>query len=286
MKYGFSFQGSKSKIANDIVEKLPNAKNFYDLFAGGCAVTHAALLSKKWENIIANDIKDTCSLFLRAIKEEFKNEKRWISREDFFKLKDSDPYIRWIWSFGNNGSDYLFGKGIEQIKKEAHEFLFENGYNYTTKTRIELTKSFKEKAKLEGRFELEQLERLEQLQQLLQLEQLLRLERLQQLLQLERLEVFNKDYQDIEIKSDSVVYCDIPYCQKRGSKEKYYGLNFDTIEFYEWAKTRNFPVFFSSCFCDDTDFKCIWEKEKQCLMNNKNSHGKKVVIEKLFYNGK
>jgi len=270
-KYGFPYQGSKSKIAFDLLYNIPPADNFYDLFAGGCAITHAALLSNKWKNIIANDLQDTPSLFLKAIRGEFKNEKRWISREDFFRLKDTEPYVRWIWSFGNNGADYMFGKEIEQIKKEAHEYLFQNGYDYTPQTRVRLVKQFKEKAKMEGRFELERLQQLE------------RLEQLQQLQQLERLEVFSKDYREVKIKPNSVVYCDIPYSQKENQKEEYYGVSFNKQEFYKWAKTRNFPVYFSSSFCDE--FECVWQKEKQCNMNNKNSIGKKQIVEKLFWNG-
>ena len=274
MQYGFPFCGSKSRIAKDIIELLPRAHTFYDLFAGGCGITHAALLSNKWEAIIANDIQDTCSLFTRAIKGEFKDEKRWISREEFHSQKGNDPYIRWIWSFGNNGRSYMFGKKIEDIKKEAHEFLFKNGYDYTTKTRLALIKKFKEKNKLKKRFRLQQLE------------QLGRLEQLQQLERLQQLKTSKKDYKEVNIKKNSVVYCDIPYKQKQESNEKnYYGVPFDTKDFYTWAKTRDFPVYFSSCFCDDPDFICIWQKEKKSLMVNKNSHGKKTIIEKLFFNG-
>lgn len=48
--------GSKNSIAADIVKFLPEADNFYDLFAGGCAVTHAAMLSGKYKNVYANDL--------------------------------------------------------------------------------------------------------------------------------------------------------------------------------------------------------------------------------------
>jgi len=63
-KYGFSFQGSKSKVAEKIIEIIPSSENFYDLFAGGCAITHCVLLSNKWKNIISNDIQNTPSLFM------------------------------------------------------------------------------------------------------------------------------------------------------------------------------------------------------------------------------
>ena len=37
-KYGILYQGSKNKIAEKIINLLPPADNFYDLFAGGCAI--------------------------------------------------------------------------------------------------------------------------------------------------------------------------------------------------------------------------------------------------------
>ena len=67
--------------------------------------------------------------------------------------------------------------------------------------------------------------------------------------------------------------------------EEYYGLSFNSDEFYNWALSADFPVYFSSVFIPP-EFKIVWEKEKKCLMNNKNSTGKKSVIEKLAWNGK
>ena len=119
-RFGVSYMGSKNKIVKALIPQLPSAKYFVDLFAGGCAMTHGAMLSGKYERFIANDIGDAPSLFLRAIKGEFKDEKRWISRDDFFALKDKDPYVRYIWSFGNNGKGYLYSKEIEPYKKAYH----------------------------------------------------------------------------------------------------------------------------------------------------------------------
>jgi 16S rRNA G966 N2-methylase RsmD len=274
MKYGFPYQGSKSKIAEDIINILPPADNFYDLFAGGGAITHCALLSKKWKYVYSNDIQGTMNLFLDAANGKYKNERRWISREQFFAEKDKDHYIRWIWSFGNDGNTYLFGKNIEQIKREAHEYLFTHEYDYTPQKRVELIKEFKNKIKKEDRFELQQLERLQRLQQL------------QQLQQLERLEISTKDYQDVKIKSNSIIYCDIPYNQKEKLKNKYYGISFDVDRFYEWAKEAEFPVYFSSCFCNDNYFEDVLNKSKQSLLNNTNSHRKKQIIERLYWNRK
>ena len=126
-RFGISYMGSKNQIVKALISQLPSAKYFIDLFAGGCAMTHGAMLSGKYERFIANDIGDAPSLFLRAIKGEFKDEKRWISRDDFFALKDKDPYIRYCWSFGNKSAGYLYSKEIEPYKKAFWEFaMFKN----------------------------------------------------------------------------------------------------------------------------------------------------------------
>ena len=119
-RFGISYMGSKNKIVKALISQLPSAKYFVDLFAGGCAMTHGAMLSGKYERFIANDISDAPSLFQRAINGEFRDEKRWISRDDFFTLKDSDAYARYIWSFGNKGEGYLYSKEIEPYKKAYH----------------------------------------------------------------------------------------------------------------------------------------------------------------------
>ena len=47
MNYGLPYKGSKNRIAKKILDVLPAAPVLYDVFAGGCAITHAALLSGK-----------------------------------------------------------------------------------------------------------------------------------------------------------------------------------------------------------------------------------------------
>lgn len=125
-RYGMPYKGSKNSIARKIVSFLPPADVLIDICAGGCAITHAALescegLAPKWERIIANDICEMpLKLFKGAICGEYADEKRWIDRETFQKLKDVDPYVRYCWSFGNNGIDYLYAQEIEPWKKALH----------------------------------------------------------------------------------------------------------------------------------------------------------------------
>lgn len=87
-------------------------------------MTHCAILSGKYKNVVANDITDSVQLFKDALDGKYENESRWISREDFMRLKDSDPYVRIVWSFGNNQRDYLYSRDIEPYKKAVHEMLF------------------------------------------------------------------------------------------------------------------------------------------------------------------
>ncbi len=279
VNYGFPYMGSKSKIADNIISILPPAENFYDLFSGGGAIVHCALLSDKYKYIYANDIQNTMSLFVDAVNGKYKNENRWISREQFHKEKYTDHYIRWVWSFGNNGIDYLYSPSNEQIKQQAHNYLFENGYDYTTTMRIKLIKEF-------NTFKNTQIVLLQHLQQL---ERLIHLERLERLLYLKecnisKLTISEVDYRDIEIKSNSVVYCDIPYYHKPESDRKYYKVNFNKNVFYEWAKQVDYPVFFSSSFCEDSYFEEVWCKTKDCLMDKKNLGDKRKITERLYWN--
>ena len=125
-RYGIPYKGSKNSIARKIVSFLPSADVLIDICAGGCAITHAALeicegLAPKWERIVANDICEMpLKLFEGAICGEYADEKRWIDRETFQKLKDVDPYVRYCWSFGNNGINYLYAQEVEPWKKALH----------------------------------------------------------------------------------------------------------------------------------------------------------------------
>lgn len=130
MKYGLPYKGSKNKLAERIVRLLPKRTHLVDLFCGGCAVSHAALLMGKYEHIHINDINWMCpTLFIDALNGKYNDENRWISREDFFRLKDTDPYVAVVWSFGNNLRNYLYSKEIEPLKKAIHYAMFFSDYS-------------------------------------------------------------------------------------------------------------------------------------------------------------
>ena len=119
--YGLPYTGSKSRIAHWVIDHLPRGRVLIDAFAGGCAITHRALLSQKWQTIIANDINGKYpQLFLDAIHGRYRDEKRWISRQDFERLKSKDAFVACCWSFGNNLQYYMYSKAIEPYKRALH----------------------------------------------------------------------------------------------------------------------------------------------------------------------
>ncbi len=121
MNYGVPYKGSKNMIVGDLMQAIPTGENFYDLFAGGCAVTHRAMLDGRFTRYFANDLDGQgLRLFLDSVNGKYRDERRWVSREDFLALKDTDPYVACCWSFGNNQKNYLYSKEIEPWKKALH----------------------------------------------------------------------------------------------------------------------------------------------------------------------
>ena len=122
-------KGSKSKLADRIVSLFPRATHLYDLFCGGSAISHCALLKNKYRHIHINDINPMMpQAFVKALQGGFDDEDRWISREDFFRLKDTDPYVAICFSFGNDLKTYCYGKEVEPLKKALHYAIFFDSY--------------------------------------------------------------------------------------------------------------------------------------------------------------
>lgn len=125
MNYGLPYKGSKNRIAKKILDVLPAAPVLYDVFCGGCAITHAAMLSGKYSRVVANDINGMIPhAFETALAEGFRNEDRWISRDDFQKLYKTDPYVAICFSFGNNLHQYCYARELEPYKRALHYAIF------------------------------------------------------------------------------------------------------------------------------------------------------------------
>jgi len=125
MNYGLPYKGSKNRIAKKILDILPAAPVLYDVFCGGCAITHAALLSGKYNTVVANDINSMIPhAFETAMKGGFRNEDRWISRDDFQRLYKTDPYVAICFIFGNNLHEYCYARELEPYKRALHYAIF------------------------------------------------------------------------------------------------------------------------------------------------------------------
>ena len=246
-KYGAPYKGSKSDIAERLLGAMPMADTFVDLFAGGCAMTHCAMVSGRFRHFIANDIDGGgIELFLRAVNGEYKDRTEWVSRDMFFLLKEGDPFIKYIWSFGNNGRNYLYGEDIEPYKKAIHEMLTAPTLNQRRLEWKKATKAFE----TTDRGDSEPLERLQSLEYLQALQ---------------NLQALQKDYQAVDIPPDSVIYCDIPYEGTDGYDSGENRQNFDYERFYAWAKKQT-NIYISSYELPSDRFKCVYETKKTVSM--------------------
>ena len=283
MNYGMPYKGSKSKLAERLINLFPKADNFYDLFCGGCAVAHAALLSHKYKTVHINDIEPkVVDLFIRATRGEFKNETRWISHEEFDRLKSSDYLVACLFSFGNDFLTYLYSKDIEPMKKAAHyailfgDFSYFREWNKEVSDKVESAlKSISLSERQKRRLTLYCIAR-NILQERIQIQNLQNLERLQNLESLESyINSSSQDYSEIKIKQNSVIYCDIPY----EATEKYFKQKFDYSRFYDWCCKQTEPLFISSYNISDPRFKCVSEFEHRSTLNDKSNN---KVTERVY----
>lgn len=315
MNFGLPYKGSKNLLAQRILDCIPSAPVFVDLFCGGCAVSHAALLSGRFARVVVNDIEgDVSRLFVAAVNGQYKGESRWISREDFFRLKESDPYVRYCWSFGNNVMNYIYSEDVEPYKRALHYAVVFGDFAALRRLcplvsdaaekalaglasrkarRIEvgrvIVRRLKQVGKPEdlknnplfGRIRLRdggvvRKERLERLESLERLERLQSLESLESLERLESLECLEMDYRDVQLPDGCVVYCDPPYAGTDG-----YGLHksaFDQEAFWNWARKCERLLFISE-YSAPVDFVPIEEFPHRSRLSSTTN---KSVTERLF----
>ena len=173
--WGMPWMGSKSDIAWQVVNAIPKGETFVDLLFGGGAITHAAMVSKRWDNFIANDILGTPDIFIKAVRGELKGYDRFVSRSEF-KASD-DIVVKMLWSFGNNLRSYLWSPENERLKGIATQMLTAK----TLESRRMYFKNFIGALKKEDIQNIDRLEWIERLENLQSLQGLERIELLQSL---------------------------------------------------------------------------------------------------------
>ncbi|MCD6432418.1 MAG: DNA adenine methylase [Sulfurimonas sp.] len=294
-KLGMPYMGSKRKLAKPLIDFMlkenPNAKYFYDVFGGGGAMSFEAMQRPQIKQTFYNEFNTGVVELLRDIKENGITEKyfKWIDRETFNENKTKDTWLggfcKVVYSFGNNQKDYLFGKEIEENKRLLHEVVVNKCeeslrvFNDKMKTNIEMQdqlslfddeNTIARRLRIVGyikknkdRFDLQQLERLERLE---------RLDRLQQL------EISNKSYELVEVKTpidETIIYLDPPY-ENTATYEK----SICHKELYEFIENSEYKIYMSSY---DSHLPCVLElKHSSSLSATANVE----VVEKLFTNNK
>jgi site-specific DNA-adenine methylase len=292
-EFGLPYQGSKDKIIPSLAMFFPKAEHFYDLLGGGGSVTHYMMLHKinNYTNFHYNELRPgIAKLFKESIEGKYNYNSYkppWLSKVDFDNLSADDAFNRLVWSFGANYRDYQCNADTEIKKKSLHNaIVFDDfdgfaakvfgfnvwplSFNSIKKRRLLLSARCK---KLNLTIRLEQLEKLERLQQL---------ENIQPISG--KLSITSKDYRDVEILPNSVIYCDIPYIHTGGYGNNKNISSFDHKAFYDWAANIDAPVFISEYTLEDNRFKHIYSIKKMALMRAKEK--REIKEEKLFWNGK
>lgn len=263
--FGVPYMGSKTKIALDILKQLPKGERFVDLFGGGFAMSHAALLTNKYEKILYNDINPLITnLVKRAINGEFNYKvfkPKWVSREEFKLNIDKDGYIKYCWSFGNKGDAYMFSKEIETYKKAAHNFVvFGEKSNILKEIAPNIDEMVKSKTIHKRRLEFMRCCNNERKRVgLLRLQQLERLER--------QIEVSNISYEKYKYQNGDIVYLDPPY---EGTAQYDEVFNFE--KFYDWVASRPYQVWFSSYKISDKRFKLVFARQQRSTLSATNNN--------------
>ena len=260
---GLPYQGSKKKISKKIVEIIKQNfgtdKPIYDIFGGGGAITAECILSGL--EVHYNDLdKDITNAFERVISKD----REWIktlivSRTEFFEIKakenkTTDDFLKLlINSFGNKKRNYLYSKGISDLKYNLAKEIIEkhdvfSGYKQT-ETYKKVTSGldwnwFNAKPEIHK-----------------QLEQLPRLQHFNRLQKVNKIKATNKSYHDFSEVSGAILYLDPPY---EGTNQDSYINSFDSQEFYDWAFeiAKNNIVIISSYSISDERFEVVYSFDK------------------------
>ncbi len=235
---GMPYQGSKNKIATQIVEHFPPADTFVDLFFGGGAVTHAAMLSGKFHNFLANDLRKTPQAWNRAVEGIGNEYDRFVSKEEF--LASDDMIVKMIWSFGSSCKSYAV-TGIHEL---AARMIMSDSVEGRYSAWLKFLKIVEARGS-NGLYDCAQ-----------HVHAVTTLRWLKDLRGNSPVTPSNIDYREVEIPKDSVVYADPPY---KGTAQ--YDNRFDHDAFWKWCRTREFPVYISEQEAPD-DFVQIFSIQK------------------------
>lgn len=324
--YRIPYMGSKQKYAIRILDKITECLErddlteytFYDLFGGGGAMTTTAYIYYPFQEVIYNELDMgiaelfkacTSSTFPDLILSDGKKISgkigkysslpnifyEWVDRETFFTYKNEPNwfggFLKSVWSFGNTGKWYMYGKNIEEIKKRVHNLLVfnKNTFGDLPEDFLKLTSLKEKRLKLKNIIPEEfnkigkGIQNLSNLERLQNLERLESLTRLQNIEKNSKLKSYNLSFEKIKTnEKNSVIYLDPPYL---GTKTYNEGLVQEDLISYIKNKTADgIPVFVSEYNnpCPEVLKEVLEIKTRSTLGSSNNAER----TERLFWNGK
>ena len=118
--FGLPYMGSKNATAENIVSMLPRGRRLLDLFGGGASVTHAALVSGRFEQALYNDIDPLMVDMIKRLMTDPLPPLSFVGRDEFKERYKVDPMVFFCWKFPGASHEYLFSPGTEKL----HELIF------------------------------------------------------------------------------------------------------------------------------------------------------------------
>ena len=118
--FGVPYMGGKNATAENIVSMFPHSRRLLDLFGGGASVTHAALVSGRFEQVVYNDIDPLMVDMIKRLMSQPLPPLRFVGRDEFKERYKVDPMVFFCWKFPSASMRYVFGPGKEKL----HELIF------------------------------------------------------------------------------------------------------------------------------------------------------------------
>ena len=220
------YLGCKEKWAKYFLSLVPAAENFYDLFGGGGSVTEAAF--KIQENGMFGHWKKWRNVHYNEINKGVYELNKAIWNGDFNFDYAKKEWITKERYFAERRQPTAWGAFISFFWSFGNK---DESYIYSER-------------RLAAKCQ----------------DHLKNIRRAERSPFLPEIKLTNKDYREVHIKKQSVVYCDIPYNINRN----HYKVRFDHNAFYKWAISVPFPIYFSD-YNIPPEFSAwfaeIWNKE-------------------------
>lgn len=283
MRYGLPWQGSKSQIAPWVVAHLPPADLLVDLFAGGCAVTHAALLSGRFARVLANDPSGGPAAFREACLGGA--DAHVVTRDGLVRAGLVDQLL---WSFGSARSSYVWSRGSERLRLMACEVVLGEDVSERYAAWRRLCKALDHEAVGSDGAALARLLTGEPdgtgaHHGLQELEPVARLGRVLALAgtDVSGLGMSALDYRDVVIPDGATVYADPPYRDR--DQGGYGGGSFDSAAFDAWLADVPFMAVVSEETCPEGCVEVARRDRRRRLSSHEN---RAVATERLFVQGR